>query len=269
MLIETLKKVEKRRRYLIQSFLVCAFVGCVGFDIIKLSDIPLALACLFIALVGTCVLHYPNIKRYNIVPSVLLPLGIISAGVLLLSHYSGLSFALRAVIVLYVGVMYYLISLMDNIFLVVYDRDESIPLFRVATSWSQIFHILIAIPIFACIYKLDYRSYESSSILFILSFIVLMHQVWIQSFDSDTKRVGVWEMIFLSLFGSFLVSAGALATSYIPAEAFLRALFAAAILLFSINYVNSYLKNELSKKLIAQYISIVVIFLALLVFITT
>jgi hypothetical protein len=169
---------------------------------------------------------------------------------------------------MYVGFTYYIISLMDNIFLVVFERDESIPLYRVATSWSQILQILVTLPVFASIYKFDLRGLEQSFLILLISFVAIMHQIWIQSFDSDTKRVGVWEMIFLSTVGSFLVAVSCLAGSFFPAEGFMRALLSASVLLFSLNYVIGYLKNETSKKIIFQYLFIVLIFFVLFVFFT-
>jgi hypothetical protein len=266
MLADILRKTDKRKRYLIQAVLaslVCLFAGLDIYNISKYILVPLII--LFI-IGGTYILHYPNIKLSNVIPSLVLPFGIVGAGILTLKTYEGLGLLLKVVLIVYVAFTYYIISLMDNIFLVVFGRDESIPLYRVATSWSQILQILVTLPVFASIFKFDLRGIEQSILIFIISFVLIMHQIWIQSFDSDTKRVGVWEMIFLSVFGSFLVAVSCLAGAFYPAEGFMRALLSASVLLFSINYVIGYLKNETSKKFILQYLFIVLIFFLLFVF---
>jgi len=69
-----------------------------------------------------------------------------------------------------VSILYYLINLVNNIFLVVEEKADIIPLYRVALTWSQILLIIVSIPLFAGIYKLNVSPLLQAGYVGLLSF---------------------------------------------------------------------------------------------------
>jgi len=165
-------------------------------------------------------------------------------------------------------VLYYFVSLVDNVFLVVEDREETIPLYSVAAAWSQVIQVVVAIPLFSCIFKLNTNGIVQSAIVGLITFLYVVYQVWTSRYDKDAKNIRVGEIVLLSTLGMFLVLAFSISVAFIPSEAFLRALLISAVLMFALNYVASYLRNDINRRMIVEFILIFSIFLTLLLFFT-
>jgi hypothetical protein len=153
----------------------------------------------------------------------------------------------------------------DNVFLVVHDRGELIPLYRAAVTWSLILIVIIAIPLFSGLFKLPFNPFFHVVAATISAFLFSMYQIWISKYDDDAKGMGVGEAILISFKVSFMVLTALITTMFIPSESFLRAIFVASALMFGLNYANSYLKNTTSKTMLAEYFFISLIFLFLLI----
>jgi len=261
------QKIQKKHKYLFQSAIVTVFlylfsIGKIHFDVWYLLLIVIALV-----IFGTLITQYPNIDLKNVLYIILMPLSLIIGALLFLNFFPNLGFVFKLAAIISFGISYYFVSLVDNVFLVVQGREEVIPLYRVATAWSQIIQVVVAIPLFSGIFKLSVNGVIQGVLIGIVSFFYVVYQIWASRYDKDAKNTGVGETVLLSTLGLFLVSAASITVSFIPAEAFLRALLISAVLMFVLSYIASYLRNDINKKMMIQFVFIfVVFFLLILVF---
>lgn len=267
---EWVKKIEiaKKDRYLILSFLAVLFIYVVSQKQLRFSLGQISFLLLVLVVSGDWISNYPAINSKNFLVSILMPLGVLVGALLSLNYYPNLGLPFKLFVIAFFGFMYYLVLLVDNIFLVVHDRAEVIPLYRVAVTWSQILQVVVAIPLFAGIFKINSSVFFQSLLVSIISFTFTYYQLWISQFDTDAKNMKVGEMYYLSLFISFIMSASFFAISFFPSKAFLRSLFVSSILLFLLSYIYGYLKNDISRKMILGYLIIVLLFLGIIVLFT-
>ena len=259
-------ELEKKNRYLIQSFLVGVFIYVFTQGVINVSFPTLVMFSLILVSTGVLVTHYPGVTRGNFLYSILMPLGVLSGAILSLHFYPNLGNVFKILVILFFSGLYYLVSLSDNVFLVVYDREEIIPLYRVAVTWSQILQAIVAIPIFSGVFKINTYPYVQSLIAALISFLFTYYQLWVYRFEPDAKKVGAGERFYLCFLSSFFIFSSSLAVSFFPSEDFLRALFISSVLLFILNYVSAHLKNEISRGMVVGYLVIVFVFLFFLLF---
>jgi len=194
----------------------------------------------------------------------LLPLSLTLGVLLSFYHFPNFSFFFKMFALVVVGFLYYIISLVNNIFLVVDEKADVFPLYRVAVTWSQILLVIVSIPVYVGIYKLHYAPIGQAIWATIPSFIFAGYYLWNLSFDKRVRRLSLLEKGINSLFCVFLVALSGLAVSFIPTEPFLRGLFSASVLLFGLNYLEGYLKNRLNKGFLYIYGGIFLIFLILI-----
>ena len=261
-------ELQKKHRYLIQSLLATAFIYLVSQEILSLTLPNLIISVLMIVIIGTFIIHYPNISLKNLPFIILMPVSILSGSILFLYFFPNLGIPFKLAAVASFGVLYYLVSLMDNIFLVIQDREEVIPLYRVAIVWSQILQIVVAIPLFAGIYKFNVAFFTQALVVGIVTFSYSYYQLWSLQFDEGVKKTTKGESLYLCFLSTFLVTVSSIAVSFMPTESFLRALFTASVLMFSLTYITSYLKNEITLKLVLRYLVIVFVFFIFLIFFT-
>jgi len=259
-------ELAKKNKYFIQSVLVGIFIYVTTQNLFDLDGIKLALLSLILVVSGSLISHSTGITKENFIYSVIMPLGVISGGVLSLKFYPNLGSVFKIFVVAFFSGMYYLVSLADNIFLVVSDREEIIPLYRVAVTWSQILQVIVAIPLFAGIFKLNIVTFTHSLIISLISFLFTYYQLWVYRFEPDAKKLGAGERYYICFLSFFIVFVTSLGVSFFPSEDFLRALFTSSVLLFILNYISAHLKNEISRRIIIRHLLITVVFLVLLIF---
>ncbi|HOD01099.1 MAG TPA: hypothetical protein PKH50_00045 [bacterium] len=259
-------ELEKKNKYLIQSFLVAVFIYIFTQGVLDVDPLILALLSVVLVTTGVLISHYPGVTRENFLYSILMPLGVLGGAILSLHFYPNLGNVFKIMVIFFFAGVYYLVSLADNIFLVVQDREETIPLYRVAVTWSQILQVIVAIPLFSGIFKINVSPYVQSIIVAVISFLFTYYQLWIYRFEPDAKKIGVGERFYLCFLSLFFIFTSSLVVSFFPSEDFLRALFVSSVLLFLLNYVSAHLKNEISKGMITGYIAIVLVFLSFLLF---
>lgn len=259
-------ELAKKNKYFIQSVLVGIFIYVTTQNLFDLDGIKLALLSLILVVSGSLISHSTGITKENFIYSVIMPLGVISGGVLSLKFYPNLGSVFKIFVVAFFSGMYYLVSLADNIFLVVSDREEIIPLYRVAVTWSQILQVIVAIPLFAGIFKLNIVTFTHSLIISLISFLFTYYQLWVYRFEPDAKKVGAGERYYICFLSFFIVFVTSLGVSFFPSEDFLRALLTSSVLLFILNYISAHLKNEISRRIIIRHLLITVVFLVLLIF---
>jgi hypothetical protein len=256
-------QLTKKNKYALQSVFSGIFIYLVS------TSFPLHFSALFLlslvmATLGSLLIHYPNVRLTNLFYSILLPFHLILGSVLFLESFPNLSSIFRVAVVIGFGALYYIVSLVDNIFLVVHDREELIPLYRAAVTWGLILIIILAIPLFAGVMKLDLLPYAQSALITIFSFLFSLYQIWSFRFDQQARSLQVGERLLYSSLVAFLIFGSSMATAFIPTESFLRALFLATILMFGLGYISAHLKNEVKRRLLMEYAVGSILFLVLM-----
>lgn len=256
-------KIDKKIRFLISSVMVGVLLYFVSIVFFNASlYLRLAIGTLTV-LVLVLFSHYPNINLRTLTPSFVLPLTIIIGALLSLKYYPNLSIYFKLFAILVFSGLYYVASLVDNIFLVVDDREEVIPLYRVGVTWSQILLVTIAIPLFAGIFKVPVNAILSTAAVCFFAFVFNMYQLWALRYENRISPVGVGRSLIFSAIVAFFVGCIALPITFVPAESFLRGLTVASALMLGLSYIWSHLKNDINLKAFVQYILILLIFLIL------
>lgn len=258
--------LAKKNKYLIQSFLIAIFIYVFTQGIINTSLLNVVLLSLILVFSGSLISHYPGINKNNLFFSVIMPLGVLYGALLSLYFYPNLGSIFKIVVIFFFAFLYYLVSLADNIFLVVQDREETIPLYRVAVTWSQILQAIVAIPLFSGLFKINVSASFQSLSIALVSFLFTYYQLWIYRFEPDAKKLSRGEILYLCFLSMFIVFVASFSVSFFPSEDFLRALFSSTVLLFLLNYISAHLKNEITRKMIFRYLAICAVFLLVLLF---
>lgn len=256
--------IDRKKRYLLQSLLFF-LLGYFLFIQSNFSLVTEIFLNLLFVLVFVSISHYPNIKLHNILYGSILPIQLVLSGSLFFYFYPNLSYLFKSVLLLGFSFLYYVVSLVDNIFLVIQDREEQIPMYRVASTWAQILVVITSIPLYSSIFKLDILFIWQSILVLISTLLFSFYQFWILRFDKDLKKIKVGEFILLNLLAGFLVFSTSLSISFFPTESFLRALFVSSVLMFSLNYTQSHLKNDVNEKFLYQSLFISLFFFIILV----
>ena len=259
-------ELAKKNKYLIQSFLAAIFIYIFSQGIVRVGVIEIIILSVLLVSSGSLVSHYPGINKLNFLFSIVMPIGVLAGALLSLYFYPNLGSLFKIVVTFFFAGMYYMVSLADNIFLVVQDREETIPLYRVAVTWSQILQAVVVIPLFAGIFKLNVSASIQSITIAIISLIFTYYQLWVYRFEPDAKKLSGGEKSYLCFLSAFIVFVSTFSVSFFPSEDFLRALFSSSILLFILNYVSAHLKNEITRKMIFRYLAICIVFLFTLLF---
>ena len=255
MYMQIIQKItNKKFRYIFYSLTMSGLLLWVNYYLEEAGEANFAILLLFAgSLLGALFTQYPSITDYKGLLMLLPPLGLTLAAYFTLFHFPNFSAGFKTIGLVIVGVMFYLISLVNNIFLVVEEKEELIPLYRVAVTWSQIILVVVSIPLFTGIYKFNFSPLMEAFLVGLISFLYTLYFFWNLSFDQRTRKISTFNMLVNSSFSPFLVSATGLAVSFFPTEAFLRAIFSASVLLFAFNYLDGYMKNRINLKLIYHY----------------
>ena len=253
---------SKKVRYILYSLVL--FILFIWADSVLQSGgscvLPNTLLFL-VAFTGTLFTQYSSLSDYKSFLVLILPLGLTLGVLLTLYFFPNFSLIFKLLGFFIVSILYYLINLVNNIFLVVEEKADIIPLYRVALTWSQILLIIVSIPLFAGIYKLNVSPLLQAGYVGLLSFSFTLYFFWNLWFDKRVRKISLVDLVINCLLCTFFVVSTGLAISFIPSESFLRALFSASILLFGLNYLDAYMKNRINSSLMYQYGVISLIFL--------
>ena len=257
-------RLEKKHKYFIFSFLVTLCLA--GFWILKPGNerVIITLIAILITVIGTAIAQYPNVKLNTIFYITILPMHLLGGALMSLLAFPNLGTPFVVVSLVLFGTVFYILYLVNNIFLVVKDKEDTIPLYRAAITWAQIIIIIIAIPFFAGVFKLPLISYFQNGIAVIASFLFSVYMMWILQFDKDIRELGVGERTLLSSFVSLVVFIMLMGVSFIPTESFLKAIFGSAILLSMLGYLYNHFTNRITKRLMWEYLGISLVFLIIL-----
>ena len=146
--------ISRKKRYLIQTllFLVFGYILFIHFDYSVVLELFISLLFILIFLL---IAHYPNVKLNNVVYGSILPFQLVTSATLFFYFYPNLSYIFKVGALLIFSLLYYIVAFVDNVLFVVQDREEQIPMYRVASTWSQILSVVISIPLYSSIFKLD------------------------------------------------------------------------------------------------------------------
>jgi hypothetical protein len=262
--------LRRKHKYLILSLLT--FIALITFaytdDSFKIAGGVFALLA---AIAGSLWVQYSSVvtKEDNRLPffkktilsTITLPAVLVLGALLSLVYFPNLSWPTKTLAIFGVSLFMYVTSSTTNIFLVVFEKGEPIPLFRAASTWSQILIVVIAIPFFAGVFKLPLISPIQSLIVSFSSILFGLYMAWVQNMDSDIPEVNRGEILLNSGFIGFIVFSVSIATSFFPAESFLRALLLSSVLMAGLGYLQAHSKNTITKKLVLEFIVIAAIFL--------
>lgn len=256
-------RVSKKIKYFIHALAIGLLLFWFSFAG-RGDQVFIGILTLLVVLLGTFITQYPNIRPNNLSANVLFPLHLITAALFSFVFYPNLSIPFKLLAVFIFCLLFYIFLLVNNIFLVVEEKKEIIPLYRVAVTWTQILLIIVAIPYFAGTFKIPFNVLTQNFSVAFSSFLFSLYFMWILKFDKDVKKAGVGETYFLSLFVSFLVFFAGLGVSFAPNESFLRALFVSSFLMFGLSYIQAHIKNNIDKNLIYEFLLIFIVFFIIL-----
>lgn len=263
LLLSKLKSIDRKQKFQINSLVIGIVLYLFSARVLVLSWQSLLFLTIYV-LFSLLVVHYPNLDIKSVFSSAVMPLSLLAGALASFYYFPNLSPIFKIAMAAIYMVMYYVTSLVDNIFLVVHERGEVIPLYRVAVTWSQIMIVIITIPLFAGIFKINTNSFFQSIVLFIVTFTFSYYLIWATKFDNDIKSTRLGETLLLCMFQAFIIAGTGLSISFFPGEAFLKGLTTSAVLMFLFNYISSgYLKNEVSKKIVFEYLIMFLFFLFL------
>lgn len=257
-------KLDKKHKYLIHSL----FVGLMIFlFVIGPADVkaPLAFLNFLVVIAGTFITQYPNIKWRNLFYTILTPLVLVTGALLSFTFFPNLSLIFKLGAIISVTTLFYIYSLVNNVFLVVEDKKDVIPLYRVAVTSSYIVLSIVGIPLFAGIFKVSIVFWLQSLLASFSSMVFILYAFWITKYDVDAKRLSNTESVFLCVLTFFIIFIFSSSVAFIPTEPFLRAIFTASGLMFCIGLVQSHLKNSIDKVFIRQFFIVFAMFLVILV----
>src|SRR3989339_103607 len=263
-ILKLMLNTGKKLKFVLQSALFFIFLVLLSTRVLPLNWVQAGILFVGVIAITTLVLHFPNIKIKTLAPATIMPVTLLVASLVFFSQYSDLGPFFKMFICAGFGFLYYLISLVDNVVLVVHEKEEAIPLYRAALSWSQVVQMLVAIPLLAGIYQADNIKVPYTIVLILLTTIFICYQFWVLSFDTDSKKLRVGEAVFLNLLICFFVVVANFCVVFIPGEEFLRALVISTVMLFGINYFTAYLKNSITKRVLIQYAIIIAVFFSIL-----
>ena len=254
-----------KHTYIIQAFVLVAV--SYGLLIVYPGKFFLVFVLSLILVISTNMFMYStDIDLLNLlivsIPSACLFFGVY----LTLQFFPNLSLSFKILGLLISAGAYYILALVNNIFLVVKKRGEVIPLYRVAQTWSNIMIVTVSIPLLSGIFKLPISTFFQGALAGVVTSLFIVYSLWAVSFDPDARKFKVGESATLVFLGFFIVFALDLAVSFIPTESFLRALYISSVLMFALTVVLGHVRNKISRGLLLENSLIVLLFLFLLFF---
>lgn len=263
--------LNRRSKYLLLSIGTAIFLFGFSYTTGALRFVS-AFLSMVVAILGTLLVQYTCVTtehelKYFVNKTCLsilvLPLILVVGALLSLIYFPNLSLLLRIITLGTVGALMYAISLMNNIFLVVFEREETIPLYRVAVTWSQILLVIVSIPFFSGVFKIPINPIYQTLVVSLVAGLFAKFLMWVQEMDPDVPDIDGGEELVNSLLVAFVIFVFSIGTSFIPTESFLRALLLSSVLMSSLGYLQAHYKNVVTKKLMFEYTAISLLFLIL------
>lgn len=205
-----------------------------------------------ITVIGVIGTQFSNFVKMSWLISWLLPFHLYLGFLTTFFYFPNLGPAVKIMAFFGLALASYIILLVNNIFLVVEEKGNLIPLYNAAVTWVQILVIVISIPFISGVYKIPSTFLIQNLIVAVSAALLCFYMIWCMSFDPDIKRTSRKEKVTLvTILTSIIFSLG-VSISFFPSESFLRALFVASLLLFNLNYIYAHYKNRLSQRMFTE-----------------
>ncbi len=251
----------KKAKYIAQSLILTLLLSYAAFG--GKVTVSYFLLLLLYTLVSTYFIHIPNMSKHNYFYVILIPVEVVVSSVLTFTFFPNLGIPIKLLALATIFALNYAVSLVNNIFLVIYERAQIFPLYRAAVTWSQIILVVVSIPLFAGIYKTSWNPLLQNSVSGISAFLFCVYTYWVLGFDRDYPVRKIGERVLLSSYALFAVAFFGLSFSFFPSETFIRSLFVSSILMSALGYLQSHYKNQLDSRIVLEYASISLVFMIL------
>lgn len=255
--------LTRRNKFLLLS--IFYIVGCLAFEFVTFDKyLYLMFFVVFIFLFNLYAL-YPGYFLKDVFYISFQPVILTVATIFGLINFPNLNDYFRIGLIFISGFLVYISTLTNNLLIAEKIEDSSLPLFRVGVIWTQILLIIESIPLITIVYKLDINFIYQSLIVFF--YFLLASQIYLHTLLLSKKGEEVVEgrelrlVLFQMAYLPFIAS---IATSFMPAESFLRATFITSVYMGLVGYSRSYIENSITKNLIVQYSLICMFFLAVM-----
>jgi hypothetical protein len=252
------------------KFLLLSGVNTVLLFIIYLLPLSyfyfLSATCVSAVMIGNYVFNSYNISRKNFITVQILPVLLTISVLSGIYFYQSLSIYLKTFFVVASGVLLYITLLTNNIILVVKDREEPIPLYRVSLAWSQIVSIIVSIPLFTSLYKLNMYPGPIVLLVFLIVFALTYYNLWVLKIDIDVIEITTVEKTLQSSLVAWLVSLVAISVSFLSSEDFLRSVLQSLVFLGCLGYLQNYYKNIVNKRILLVYLALISSFWIVVIF---
>lgn len=259
---------DKKIRYLILSIILTLLVYFLSIFIADESSLfYLAIFILLLGLIGLVISSYSTFFSRSLIYSMILPGHLIVGFLFMFFYFPTLGPIIELIAFFSLATLFYIIFLVNNVFLVVEEKGSVIPLYDAAVTWVQILIIVVSIPYISGVYKIPIDLLVQNTIMSFSILLFCFYMIWVMSLDSDVKRTGKSEKVFLAWFLTFITFSAGVSVSLIPTESFLRALFIASLLMFDLAYIFAHYKNKLNLRMILEYgVISLIFFIVLLIF---
>lgn len=257
-------KSDKKRKYIVLTAILSILMYFYALNNLYINEYVLFVAMIGLTLIGNYFVHKPSSTITNVLLTSIFQLYLIIGMVLTYEYFPNLSMVIRVASVFGFAGIFYILLLVNNVFLVVHYRNEVIPLYRVALTWSKIVLVVVSIPLLAGIFKLSVVSFVQVGLVVGLIMFTIFNLLWVLRLGRGVKQYKTGEVITLMALSSFIISGAVVAVSFMPSEAFLKGLFVASVGMFITSYVEGHFKNTINKKLLGEHTLISVIFLILM-----
>jgi len=259
-------RLEKKHKYLIYTLIVGALL--LLYSVVEAGDRGFVVAfTILVVLFGNFLTQYSYFKSHGFwtyLINLLLPLHLIAGAVSSVLFFPNLSFYFRVFTMLVFAVVFYIYLLFNNVFLVVYEKKELIPLYRVAVTWSQIILVIIAIPYFAGIFKAQIGVWGQNLAVATSSLLFSLYMLWAFEFDKNNKQLNFFHKVVLGAFVFFIILVSGVGVSFISTESFLRSILMAVGLMFGLSYLQAHLSNTVTRGMVMQFLFIFLVFFGLM-----
>ncbi|MFC1756009.1 hypothetical protein ACFLZK_01325 [Patescibacteria group bacterium] len=256
-------KLNKRQKYFIHAALLLGLLYYFSGNTTRF-DLAYAALVLVVVLVGSYLTHRPNSTVLNTLATGIMPVFLTLGFVLSYIYFPNLSRVFKLLSLGVYAFIFYIVSLVNNVFLVVETRKETMPLYRVASTWSKILIVVVAIPLLAGIFKMDINSLFETALASLATILFYIYLLWSLKYNHEVKKFKKGELVAVFALGTFFVFAANISVSFFPTETFLRALYVSSVLIFGVSFIEAHLKNTINKKLIREHSLLTLIFLILL-----
>ncbi len=256
-------KFSRKQMYVMYAAVSSVLLGSV-WAYTGTTQKTVSIVALFVVCLGSLFVQRNNLKRENFLYVLILPAHLAIGVVLSVLYFPNLGLLVKIGSLVFIGTILYAISLVNNIFLVILYKQGIIPLYRAATTWLLILLVITAIPFYTGILKLPLMGMVQMTVIGLSTLLFAFYTLWVTSLDIEANKPTVSESVYLASFSAFLVVIAGISVSFIPTEPFLTSLYIATFLMFVLGYLQAHLKNNITKRLVFEYVSIIITFFLIL-----